>query len=212
MVKQTKVYHAYVEGKQEEMYLKHLENLINSVEDRKYNIKIVVKNANGGSPLSIVKKAANDSVLQIDEKLKNGKAALFDYDQKEPEFIQAIKICQSKKVCSAYSIVNFDLWIILHKKEYSKKVESNLEYQSEIIRLFRLKKDAKIKNKQSIEKILKQINLDDILNAIKRAEKIEQTNKNDNNIMCNNPLVYGQPNLEIYKYIKSILEGAKINI
>lgn len=204
-IRQSKIYYAYVEGKQEKMYLKHFEALINSCEKRKYNVKINVKDAKGGSPMSIVKVAVNNRELQMDAKLKNVKTAIFDYDQKESEFIESVKTCEKSKIFPAYSIVNFDLWILMHKKEFNRKVKSNIEYKKEIIKEYGLDKNTDIKAQSTIDKILKQINLDDVFLAIKRAKRIESTNKNDRNIMCNNPLIFNQPNLEIYKFFESII-------
>lgn len=93
----------------------------------------------------------------------------------------------------------------MHKKEFNRKVKSNIEYKKEIIKEYGLDKNTDIKAQSTIDKILKQINLDDVFLAIKRAKRIESTNKNDRNIMCNNPLIFNQPNLEIYKFFESII-------
>ena len=72
-------------------------------------------------------------------------AAIFDYDFNETEFYRNIEICNQlnkklkptkrnsgRHIYHAYSNVNFDLWLILHKQDYNKRVSKNDAYINDV--------------------------------------------------------------------------------
>ncbi|MBN4056464.1 MAG: hypothetical protein COA82_10420 [Alkaliphilus sp.] len=87
---------------------------------------------------------------------------------------EATKGKRGKRIFHAYSNVNFDLWLILHKEDYSKPVISNDAYISVVRRIYGLSEKESIKKKIVIEKILAQIDLDDVKKAIERADVIRE--------------------------------------
>ena len=57
------------------------------------------------------------------------KIAVFDHDFKEEDFIKAISDCEKYKIFPAYSNISFNLFLILHKKKYNKKIINNVYEQ-----------------------------------------------------------------------------------
>lgn len=203
-MKQTRVYHIFVEGQQEELYFKHLQKLVNNENTSKYRVKFCIKNLKGGSPEKMATKTINTNSVQIDKNIQFAKSLVFDYDFKDEEFRKAINICNKNSLPVFYSIVNFDLWLIFHKKKFNTHINKSDGYVNELIKTYNCNID--IKSEDSIKKILNQIDLSSIREAINRAESLEKKNINDKNILFKNPLIYNQPNLKIYEFVKSILQ------
>lgn len=161
-----KTYFCVCEGQQEEMYLKRVAFLL-----KKFSERVVTFNTTYGLPERLKK-----NYTEYDN------AALFDYDFKDTEFRQNIEICEQlqrksrrengKNVYHAYSNVNIDLWFILHKEDFNKPVASNDAYIADVRRIYGLKREADIKEKANLERILKQITLEDVRHAIRRADQI----------------------------------------
>ena len=169
--KQT--YRCVVEGQQERLYLNHISNLLTDFPKSTVTFNISEGNAN----------ELTKSYVEYDS------ACLFDFDFNKSEFENNMLICikennknakRSKKtrncVFHAYSNVCFDLWLILHKKDYFSCVAASDSYVSEVRRTYGLSNEADIKDKKIMEKILSQITLDDVKSAIMRAQKIKSRN------------------------------------
>ncbi|KWX80527.1 hypothetical protein AMQ84_03505 [Paenibacillus riograndensis] len=145
-------------------------------------------------------------------------AALFDYDFKEEEFRRNIEICDkldkkyasvksrpAKRVYHAFSNVNFDLWLILHKIDFNKSVSANHEYLKDLRRVYNLEKDADIKSEKLISKVLEQITLDDVKSAIGRADKIRNQKMYTDHINIGSSICYPNPDFSIHNFIKEVL-------
>jgi len=172
MVHYRRTYLCICEGQQEKMYLNHLASLIND-----FPRKMVKFNTFIDTPHRLVKRYEEyDS------------AAVFDYDFNDVEFKRNIKLCDelnrklksTKKyggryIYHAYSNVNFDLWLILHKENYNRLVSRNDAYICDVRRIYGLGMTDNIKNEDNIIKILSQITLEDVKNAIIRAKNIRSS-------------------------------------
>jgi hypothetical protein len=155
-----KTYLCVCEGQQEKMYLKHLSLLLKQMPQR-----VVTFNTTEGNARKLV-----NNYTEYDN------ACLFDYDFNDKGFKENIELCSSlqkkspaegnsKKVYHAFSNVNFDLWLILHKEDFNRPVTSNDAYTSTVRRIFILSSTADIKAKATISKILSQIKLDEVKNG-----------------------------------------------
>ena len=92
-LKINKIYLCYFEGNQEEKYFKHFSKLL------KENFDDVTIKFNKVKNLNVLQKASSQMP----------KVAIFDYDNNKKEFENNLKYI-------AYSSLNFDLWLLLHKK------------------------------------------------------------------------------------------------
>lgn len=197
-----KTYLCICEGQQEEMYLDHVASLIKNFPKRvvKFNTMI-------GKPYRLKKTY---------EEYDN--AALFDYDLNDVEFKQNIECCdklnnankptkrkKGKYTYHAFSNVNFDLWIILHKEEFNRSVSRNDAYLPDVRRIYGLGSREKIKSESTIEKILEQITLEDVKSAIRRADKIRSEKIDADKMIIGSTVCYPDPDFSIHDFLKVVL-------
>lgn len=196
-----KTYFCVCDGQQEEMYLKHVAFLLKDFPER-----VVTFNTTQGSTERLKK-----NYTEYDN------AALFDYDFKDMKFRQNILICEQlqrkssrengKNVYHAYSNVNIDLWFILHKEYFNRPVASNDAYVADVRRIYGLSREADIKEKANIDRILRQITLDDVKYAIRRAEQIRAGKLKSDCFMVGNVICYGNPDFSLHEFLKVVLRN-----
>lgn len=195
--KNVVTYRGAVEGLQEEMYCDHLKKLINNNIDFSKRVNFLFKNSHGGSPTVIVKKAKQNSLNS------DNNVAIYDRDFKD-DFIESINLAKEYNIMSAYSNQNFNYFLILHKKFIYKQTTKSDNYEKELIKTYNLDKNSDIKSKESISKILEQINLEDIKFAIKNINKVNsETERTQKQIA---PNIYEQPFLNILEFLEDIFE------
>lgn len=198
-----KSYYCICEGQQESMYLNRLASLISD-----FPRKVVAFKCVEGDVLEMkVNYVEYDNV------------AFFDHDLRKNRFEESIRLCDkimrdnakkgkkkdAKKFYHAYSNLNFDLWMLLHKQNYNRIVTSNDSYVVDVRKVYGLAKDADIKDMKVIESILKQISLEDVKNAIERAEKIRNAKLPEDGKKIGNSVCYENPDLSIHEFLKCVL-------
>lgn len=202
MVRYRKTYLCVCEGQQERMYLDHVARLI-----KDFPQKVVTFNSYIDSPYRLTKTYEDyDS------------AAIFDFDFNKVEFERNIEICDKlnreqnptsrrngRYIYHAYSNVNFDLWLILHKEDYNREVSRNDAYIPDVRRIYGLIPTDNIKNKETIKKILDQITLQDVKDAINRAEKIRSCKIKNDALNVGNSVIYSNPDFSIHEFLKKVL-------
>jgi hypothetical protein len=205
MANYRKAYLCICDGQQETMYLNHVAKLI-----KDFPKKVVKFNTFEDLPHRLEKRYENyDS------------AAVFDFDYNDVEFKRNIEICdalnkrlkpskrkEGRHIYHAYSSVNFDLWLILHKEDYNKSVSRNDAYISDVRRIFGLKSTDDIKNEDVIKRILSQITLDDVKSAIRRAESIRKNKVKADSTRIGNTTIYSNPDFSIHEFLRAVLEDS----
>ena len=198
-----KTYRCIVEGQQEDLYLQHLAKLLTQFP------KTVVKfNISEGNAYELTK-----SYVEYDS------ACLFDYDFNKAEFESNLTTCaslnrknqkkskkQSARVYHAYTNVCFDLWLVLHKKDYFAPVSTNDAYVKDVIQLYNLPKGSDIKNEKVIETILSQITLEDVRSAIHRAKLICGRKLPTDAIKVDTEKYFDNPDLSIHNFIEIVIK------
>ena len=203
------VYRGSCEGLQEQTFLNHVSKLINNDPRCKNKVYFDLINVGVGDPLEVVKKAVNYNFIGKKEFIKNKRViALFDYDFKDSKFLAALKLANDNKIIPFYTIANFDLLLINLKEKYTKQVSKSEEYIKEVRKVYHLDSEANIKNQTVIDKILKQITLDDIIFLIKSAKIIERDNLNSKNYYSAKENILNQPNLLPYRILEEVLSKA----
>ncbi len=186
-------YVCYYDGQQEEMYFKHFGNLI------KQNFP--------NASVKFNEKAKFQTLSKLSTAMT--KIAVFDYDKEPKQFERRIK---TRGIITYYTNLNFDLWILLHKKPYDKCANNNDGYVDEIRKTYKLEETADIKNENVIKSMLKQITLKDVRRAIKNAEdimkkKLDVDKKYTNKKVENKTLWYcDNPSMNIHKFFSEILD------
>lgn len=198
-----KNYFCIVEGQQEKLYLDHLARLINHPPQ-----KVITFNTKIGKAHDLKK-----SYVEYDS------ACLFDYDFNKIEFERNLSICieldkknkqknksDKRNVYHAYSNACFDLWLILHKKQFNRPVSLAKGYVKEVIQTFNLPYNADIKSEAILKQILQQISLEDVKKAIVRAESIRSNKLPCDEIHVNDEIYYPNPDFSIHKFIEVVLK------
>jgi len=196
-----KTYLCVCEGQQEQLYLKHLSSLLKQMPQR-----VVTFNTSEGNARKLYK-----SYTEYDN------ACLFDFDFEESQFKDNIEICNSlhkkshntkngKKVYHAFSNVNFDLWLILHKEDFSRPVSSNNAYVSTVRQIYNLPLTTDIKTKTAMEKILSQISLHEVKSAIERADKIRSGKLKTDCHLIGSTEYYDNPDFSLHEFLKIVLK------
>lgn len=217
--KETRQFNISVEGINcERMYFEHLAKLINE-SDATYNMK---PNCKKISPLDFAKR---NSHLPPDKYGKNKIPYIHiqdieDYHDKK----QLIKFKQliddMRKVEDEYGLIyelgysnyTFELWILLHVKNMNYAVSDRYAYLSSINNAFnRSFKDLKeFKKEENFQKILEEyVNLDSVFQAIERAEKIVETNRETVKIKENYKGIefyHDNPDINVHDIIKLIFK------
>ena len=113
-------YRCYYEGEQEKKYFEHISKKVREINP---SISLKFKKVN---KLKVLDESSTDVP----------KIAVFDYDLNQQEFEKKVKICKRTRIL--YSNLNFDLWLLLHKKQFGKTVIENDDYIDEIRREYNL--------------------------------------------------------------------------
>ena len=200
MAMYRKSYVCICEGTQEKMYLEHVANLI-----KNFPKKVVKFNCYIDKPYRLQK---------IYEEMDCG--VLFDFDFNQRNFENSIRLCEKlhgkrrkQNVYHAYSNVNFDLWLILHKRDYNRTINRNNAYIDDVKRNYGLSRKDDIKKASVIQIILNQITLSDVKEAIARAEKIKSSKLEWDAVQIGNTKTYSNPDFSLHNFLKVVLEDSR---
>lgn len=187
-----KSYVCYFEGQQESMYFEYLSKII--------------KNENEDAVISF-NSCKNITSLSRKSTMQP-KVAIFDFDLNKIEFEKKIKLC--KKINIAYTNINFDLWLLLHKKKFNSHVVKNNDYVEEVRKVYNLENNANIKSKENINKILNQISINDIKFAIENSHFIMNNKDDEEKICCGKFSYYPNPSMNIHIFVEKILKDCDL--
>ena len=198
-----------VEGETEVLYFQHLQKLIRSVETRRANPVIRVERIRPSSfskKISILKPCSIVAVYDVEdndtEHRKRFEGILKEMKETETSG-------KSIKFELGYSNIDFELWILLHKKDMFGSISSRSQYLNNINSVFGTKfqglKEYKVE--KNFNQILSQITLEDVKIAITRADKIIKQRKSEDD-----PLKFSgyewyerNPSLSVHSAINKIL-------
>ena len=191
MIRKTLKYYFSTEGETEKWYLDYLEKIINSSHSL-YKVSLESKK---DSPIGYAKRvtiiqAANIyNVFDIEstkEQDINHFRNTLNYMKKAEKLGKSIKY----KIC--YSNLTFELWMILHKMNFNKSLVNKKDYLVAINKGFNVKFKSldEYKEEKHFKALLSKITIDDVKQAVKRA----------NNIMKQNGIKYQQKNNNGYMW------------
>lgn len=163
-----------VEGETEILYFQHLKELILSEDARIANPVIRAEKL---SPSRLAKKLSLLSPCTI--------TVVYDVEDNDAEhrmrfenLLKEMKLAgksgKSIKYELGYSNIDFELWLILHKKDLFGSIGNKKQYLSHINKIFGTQFAGlkEYKEARCFSQILSQISLQDVKAAIARAEKI----------------------------------------
>lgn len=212
----TKKYYFSVEGETEQWYLKWLEKQINNADESICNVSLdcpVQKN-----PLKRAKS------ITITKKTEIWHLSDYESDEKihTENFIEIMN--QMKKAGTlgkqiiykfGYSNLTFDLWIILHKIDCNGFVNHRKNYINYINRAYNehFENMDMYKHESNFKRCLQKLQLKNVIDAIKRAKIIMDSNKDNGYILQQYKGYYfykENPSLAIWEIIEKILKDCKL--
>ena len=194
-----KSYLCVCEGQQEKLYLEHVAKLIKNFPEKVVKFNCYIDNPH--------------RLNKLYEETDCG--VLFDFDFKRRRFENSIILCEklhrerrNQNIYHAYSNVNFDLWLILHKQDYNRCVSRNNAYVNDVKRVYNLNGNDDIKKERINKKILDQITLSDVKNAIERAERIKGSKPETDVVIIGNTKTYPNPDFSLHEFLKIVLQDS----
>lgn len=176
--KRSLKYFFSTEGDTERWYLENLANLINDSSDAACKVSFIIKCA---TPKSFIKRTPILTKTKVFH--------LFDVESTEPEYEnrftatldnmrKAEELGKSVEYCPAYSNLTFELWMILHKMDCKSPLFDRKNYLAYINRAFNKDYQSlkEFKEEKHFKGILRQIGIEDVKNAVHRADVIMQEN------------------------------------
>ena len=214
--KSTKKYYFSVEGETEHWYLKWLQDKINETEASAYRVSFdcpVQKN-----PLKRAKSLVVTGKTEIYH--------LSDYESAEPIHIQQFKdtMDNMKKAKTlgkqinykfGYSNFTFDLWIILHKADCNGPVSHRRNYLTPLNRAYdeHFESMDEYKHESNFRRILSQLDISNVVEAINRAKVIMQRNQANEYVLqqYKSYKYYREnPSLAVWEAIDKILKDCNL--
>lgn len=115
------------------------------------------------------------------------------------------------KCILGYSNISFELWLLLHKSDFRSPVIQPSDYWPHIKKIFKLKSVSKFehyKHEENFKKVLSQLTLEDVYNAIQRAKSLmEQLGETDEPVeFCKFRYYETNPSLSIHVVVEDILK------
>lgn len=177
----TKKFVFTVEGETEQWYLLWLRDQINMCESRKYDVAIEVKVQQ--SPKKFYKSANAKATPEVFH--------ICDVESNDPVHVDKFQIILSemkeakrqKKITYrlGYSNFTFELWMVLHKRNCNGMLVHRRQYLEHINRAFgkSFENLDQYKHEDEFKRCLGKLSLDDVRDAIRRAEVITDNNVRD---------------------------------
>ncbi len=208
--KEKRQYTLTVEGETEKMYFEWLQKEINASQDAKYKVNI---NASVQPyPFSYIKRLnaiSTSKVVHICDVEGNSK-------EDEEKFHCVLSELKDAKTqigipCElGYSNLTFELWLILHKQDCTAPLADRTKYLAPINSAFceQFSSLKSYKERKNFERCLSKLDFSDVKNAVKRAKRIEENNKEFGKLTKFKNFSYyaNNPALSIWKIVEEILK------
>ncbi|GAE90299.1 RloB domain-containing protein [Acetivibrio straminisolvens] len=212
MRKENRTFYFTVEGQTEQWYLEWLQRIINAEPTTKYTVKFNCKIEK--NPLSRIKQLAVISKTDITH--------IFDYESNEDTYqrqfmatLEQMKVAENSgkniKYHLGYSNFTFELWIILHKADCNSTLCHRGQYLELINRVYgeHFQNLDHYKKEDNFKRILGQLTLEHVRQAIQRAKVIMKRNQENGYILHSYKgykFYKENPSLSVWESIEKILK------
>ncbi len=212
---ETKKYTLTVEGETEKLYFEWLQDKINNIDSRKYNVSFKIKVDQ--SPKSFYK--------STNSKITPEAFHIMDFESKDEyhtnKFKETLKEMKEAKIQKnivyslGYSNFTFELWIILHKHDLFKELNHRKDYLPYIQKCFneKFEKLDDYKREKNFKRCLSKLTFNDVKEALKRANTIDKINiEKERKLKRESGFSYYEdnPSLSINKIIERIFKECGI--
>ena len=222
---ESRQFHMSVEGANcERLYFEHLAKLINCSGQNKYNLKISPK---AMSPLQYAKRTAYKPV----DKQRGGRNLpyihiqdiedYYDTEQRQ-KFYRIIDEMRTAErtfgisYCLGYSNYTFELWMLLHVTDMTASAANRGAYLRSINQYFNRKYSSldEFKNAAAFQRLLDEfITLDTVFDAVRRAERIVDSNvrQNKKKISYHGVAFYpDNPDVTVHEVVRMIFDVCEV--
>lgn len=182
MKKITNKYYFSTEGETEKWYLQHLEKLINNEAASVCNVSFYVKKSNPISYVKGINVLKKTPVYHVFDVESNQEDDIKSFENMLGCMRKAERLGRAIVYENGYSNLTFELWLILHKMDCNC-VNNKSNYLNLINKAFNVNSSGLTEYKEEKffkDKVLSKITLDDVKNAVKRADEIMKQNKQNN--------------------------------
>lgn len=215
--KETLKYTFTVEGETEKWYFDWLESCINNIDESECKVSILSKVQQ--NPMKFAKRVnplSTPSATHICDVESNDECHVTKFKGILNQLSQANELTgRSFKYDLGYSNFTFELWMILHKASCNGSFTNRTQYLAPINRAFNEKFEDldKYKHEANFKRCLSKLSIDDVKNAIRRANKIMENNV-ENGLKLNEYMGFtyysDNPSLTINKAVEKILKDCNL--
>ena len=213
--RETKKYVFTVEGETEQWYLYWLRDQINKCESRQYNVAIDAK----------VQQSPKKFYKTVNAKTTPEAFHICDVESNEPVHVEKFRNILSemkeaktqKKITYqlGYSNFAFELWMVLHKRNCNGSLSHRRQYLEHINKAFgeSFENLDQYKHEDEFKRCLGKLSLDDVIEAIGRADAICDSNKKDGKVLLQYKgysYYRDNPALSIHDAVRTILKDCGV--
>lgn len=215
-LKQTKKYYFSVEGETEQWYLKWLQNLINETTESAYKVSFdcpVQKN-----PLkrakSIVVTGKTD-IYHLSDYESDDEVHVREFRETMDKMKQAKNLGKQINYKFSYTNLTFDLWIVLHKSTCNGWITHRRLYLAHINHAFdeNFENMDDYKRERNFKRILSQMTLSNVKDAIDRAKQIMKRNEENGYVLLEYKgyrYYRENPSLAVWEVIEKVLVDCEL--
>lgn len=180
MRKENRVYYFSVEGETEKWYLEWLQRTINSEPAALYRARLDVKIEK--DPRSRVKSLnilGKTEIIHVFDRESEDQAHVEQFQTTLDQMKSAQGMGKQVVYKLGYSNFTFELWMILHKADCSRTLANRSQYLTPLNQAYgeNFERLSQYKHEENFKRILSKLTLDDVRQAIQRADRIMQHNQ-----------------------------------
>ncbi len=210
----NQTFYVSVEGESELYYLDHLLKLINEGEFA-YTVNFVKKVSLPNSfAKSIHTGFSSFPFYHICDYEGNSISDIASFKNIINDLNKAKNIVGKNNYKLIYTNLCFELWLILHKKDFRKSFQNKDEYLKEINNAYNLNISSwsDLKRKANITKILDKISINDIKDAIARAKYMKKYNNTQHELKNYKACKYYKenPSTNIHEFVEKVFKECSI--
>ncbi len=204
----TKKFVFTVEGETEQWYFQWLRDQINKCEHRKFDVSIAVKVQQ--SPRKFYKSTnakTTPEIFHVCDVESNDQLHV----EKFQNILSEMKEAKEQKgivYTLGYSNFTFELWMVLHKRNCNGALNHRKQYLEHINKAFgeKFENPDQYKHEDNFKRCLSKLSLDDVKEAIKRAEAITMNNSEKTPVQYKGYKYYkDNPSISVHEAVKKIL-------
>ena len=209
--KKTKKYYFSLEGETEKWYFEWLQSIINNSEKSVYKVSFGAKIQK--DPLKYAKSlvvTGKTEIYHISDYESDEEIHVNQFMETMDRMKKAMGLGKQITYKLGYSNLTFDLWMVLHKIDCNGSITHRDHYITFINRAYgeHFESMKEYKHEDSFKRCLKQLGLQDVMDAVGRAQKIMGQNEIRGYGLCRYKgfqYYRENPSLEIWRAVEKIL-------